>query len=424
MFFPDDAVRVAALSEYVDRWVAAETYAHAQRRRTVPSCSDDVKKVFHMRADIIGQKTLWKAFVMKANQLLLAAILASAIGAPIETIAADKSVVQQMTPAAVQLPVEGELPSLGGATEWLNSPPLTAAGLRGKVVLIDVWTYTCINWLRSLPYVRAWAEKYKNQGLVVIGVHAPEFAFEKNVDNVRRAAKDMQVNYPIAIDNNYAIWRALKNEYWPALYFVDVQGHIRHHHFGEGEYEQSEMVIQRLLAEAGVGGIGQELVSVDARGAEAAADWGSLKSPENYVGYERTENFASPGGAVLDKRKVYAAPARLRLNQWALSGDWTVEKQATVLNQANGRIAYRFHARDLHLVMGPAARGTSVRFRVLIDGKPPGAAHGIDVNDQGNGTVTEQRLYQLIRQPKPIADRQFEIEFLDSGVEAFAFTSG
>jgi thiol-disulfide isomerase/thioredoxin len=351
-------------------------------------------------------------------------MLASAIGAPIETLAQDKSVVQKVMPAAVRLPIEGELPSLGGATRWLNSPPLTTAGLRGKVVLIDVWTYTCINWLRSLPYVRAWAEKYKNQGLVVIGVHAPEFAFEKNIDNVRRAAKDMRVDYPIAIDNDYAIWRALKNEYWPALYFVDAQGRIRHHHFGEGEYEQSERIIQQLLAEAGIGGIGHELVSVDARGTEAAADWGSLQSPENYVGYERTENFASPGSAVLDKRRVYAVPARLRLNHWALSGDWTVGKQATVLNKANGRIAYRFHARDLHLVMGPAARGTSVRFRVLIDAKPPGAAHGLDVDAQGNGTVTEQRLYQLIRQPKPIADRQFEIEFLDSGVEAFAFTFG
>jgi thiol-disulfide isomerase/thioredoxin len=361
---------------------------------------------------------------MKANQLLLAAILASAIGAPIETLAEDKSVVQQMTAAAVQLPIEGELSSLGSATEWLNSPPLTASGLRGKVVLVDVWTYTCINWLRTLPYVRAWAEKYKNQGLVVIGVHAPEFAFEKNIDNVRRAAKEMKVNYPIAIDNDFAIWRALKNEYWPALYFVDARGKIRHHQFGEGEYEQSERIIQQLLAEAGTGGIGHELVSVDARGAEAAADWGSLKSPENYVGYERTENFASPGGAVLDKRRVYAVPARLRLNQWALSGDWTVQKQATVLNKVNGRIAYRFHARDLHLVMGPAAPGTSVRFRVLIDGQSPGAAHGIDVDDQGNGKVTEQRLYQLIRQPKPIADRLFEIEFLDSGVEAFAFTFG
>ena len=361
---------------------------------------------------------------MKANKLLLAARHARAIGAPIETLTEDKSEVQQMTPAAVQLPIEGELPSLGSATEWLNSQPLTAAGLRGKVVLIDFWTYTCINWLRSLPYVRAWAEKYKDHGVVVIGVHSPEFAFEKDLDNVRRAAKDMRVEYPIAIDNDYAIWHAFTNHYWPALYIVDAQGLIRYHQFGEGEYEQSERIIQQLLAEAGIGGIDHELVSVDARGAEAAADWGNLRSLENYVGYERTENFASPGGAVLDKRRVYAAPARLRFNHWALAGDWTVEQQATVLNTANGRIAYRFHARDLHLVMGPAARGTSVRFRVFIDGQPPGAAHGIDVDDQGNDTVTEQRLYQLIRQPRPIADRQFEIEFLDSGVEAFAFTFG
>jgi thiol-disulfide isomerase/thioredoxin len=361
---------------------------------------------------------------MKANQLVLAAILAGAIGTALETLAENKSVVQQMTPAAVQLPVEGELPSLGRATGWLNSQPLTAAGLRGKVVLVDFWTYSCINWLRTLPYVRAWADKYKQQGLVVIGVHSPEFAFEKNVANVRRAAQDMRVDYPIAIDSDHALWRAFKNEYWPALYFVDAQGQIRHHQFGEGDYEQSERIIQQLLAEAGNGGGGHDLVSVDARGAEAAADWGSLKSPENYVGYERTENFASPGGAVLDKHHVYAAPARLTLNHWALSGDWTAEKQAAVLNKANGRIAYRFHARDLHLVMGPAALGTAVRFRVLIDGQPPGAAHGIDVDDQGNGTVTEQRLYQLIRQSMPIAERQFEIEFLDPGVEAFAFTFG
>ena len=361
---------------------------------------------------------------MKANQFVLAAVLASAMGTPIQTLAEDRSIVQPMTSAALQLPVEGKLPSLGGATEWINSQPLTADGLRGKVVLIEFWTYSCINWLRTHPYVRAWAEKYKDQGLVVIGVHAPEFAFEKDVDNVRRAAKDLRVDYPIAIDNDHAIWRAFRNRYWPALYFVDTQGRIRHHQFGEGEYERSEMIIQQLLAEAGIGGISRELALVDARGAEVAADWGSLKSPENYVGYERTENFASPGGGVLDKSHVYSAPARLTLNHWALSGDWTMGKQATVLNKTNGRIAYRFHARDLHLVMGPAARGNSVRFRVLIDGQPPGAAHGIDIDDQGNGTATEQRLYQLIRQPKPIADRQFEIEFLDSGVEAFAFTFG
>jgi thiol-disulfide isomerase/thioredoxin len=376
------------------------------------------------RSQLRFANSIQKAFIMKANQLFIAAILAGAIAAPIEGLAQDKNVVRQTTPAAVRLAIEGELPSLGGATGWLNSPPLTAAGLRGKVVLIDVWTYTCINWLRTLPYVRAWAEKYKNQGLVVIGVHSPEFEFEKNVDNVRRAAKDMRVDYPIAIDSDFAIWRALKNQYWPALYIVDAQGRIRHHHFGEGEYDRSERVIQQLLAEAGAGGIGHELVSIDARGAEVAADWGNLKSPENYVGYERTENFASPGGAVLAKRRVYAAPEQLKLNHWALSGDWTMQKQATVLNKANGRIAYRFQARDLHLVMGPAAPGTSVRFRVLIDGKPPGTAHGVDVDDQGTGKVTEQRLYQLIRQAKPIADRQFEIEFLDSGVEAFAFTFG
>lgn len=329
-----------------------------------------------------------------------------------------------MTPAAIQLPIEGELPSLGSATRWLNSQPLTAADLRGNVVLIDFWTYTCINWTRSLPYVRAWAKKYKDQGLVVIGVHTPEFAFEKDIENVRRAAKDMRVEYPVAIDNDYAIWSAFDNHYWPALYFVDAKGHIRHHEFGEGEYEQSEMVIQQLLSETPTGGIGHELVSIDAYGVEAAADWGSLKSPENYVGYERTENFASPGGPVLGSRRVYAAPAELRLNHWALSGDWTMERHSTVLNKANGQIAYCFHARDLHLVMGPTARGASVRFRLLIDGQQPGAAHGVDVDDQGNGAVIEQRLYQLIRQPKPIFDRKCTIEFLDSGVEAFAFTFG
>jgi thiol-disulfide isomerase/thioredoxin len=349
---------------------------------------------------------------MKARRFLLAATLAGAIAIPVNTLAEEK------------LRVEGDLPSFSGATGWLNSEPLTAAGLRGKVVLVDFWTYTCINWLRTLPYVRAWGEKYKDQGLVVIGVHSPEFGFEKDADNVRRAAKDMRVDFPIAVDSDHALWRAFGNQYWPALYFVDAQGRIRHHYFGEGEYERSEMIIRQLLAEAGSGGFGRELVSVDARGTEAAADWSSLKSPENYLGYARTDNFASPGGALSAKRRVYASPARLTLNHWALSGDWTMQPQAIALNKANGRIAYRFHARDLHLVMGPAARGSPVRFRVLIDGQPPGAAHGTDVDDQGNGTATEQRLYQLIRQPKPIADRQLEIEFLDPGVEAFAFTFG
>jgi thiol-disulfide isomerase/thioredoxin len=372
---------------------------------------------------------------MKTSKLLIAAVLAIAIGAPIAGFVGDMSMPQTTTSTGIRVsflhgfptgPIASQtgLASLERADEWLNSPPLTASALRGKVVLIDFWTYTCINWLRTLPYVRAWDEKYRKQGLVVIGIHAPEFAFEKDLNNVRRAVKDMRIDYPVAVDNDHVIWRAFNNQYWPALYFIDAQGRVRHHHFGEGAYEQSEMIIQRLLNEAGAGGTGDDLVSVDARGLEAAADWGSLKSPENYVGYERTQNFASPGGPVLDKPRMYELPARLRLNEWALSGEWTVKKDTAALNKANGSIAYRFHARDLHLVMGPAAPGTSVRFRLLIDGQPPGAAHGIDVDEQGNGTVTEQRLYQLVRQPKPIADRQFQIEFLGPGVEVFAFTFG
>jgi thiol-disulfide isomerase/thioredoxin len=330
---------------------------------------------------------------------------------------------RQTMRAAVELPVEGELPSLGGATGWLNSQPSAADALRGRVVLVQFWTYTCINWLRTLPYVRAWGEKYKTQGLTVVGVHTPEFTFEKDVDNVRRAVKDMRIVYPVALDSDYAIWRAFENQHWPALYLVDARGRVRHHHFGEGDYDQSERVIRQLLAEAGAG-VDQELVSVEARGVEAAADWGSLKSPENYVGYGRTENFASPGGVIPDKRRVYAAPARLGLNRWALSGEWTVGEGAVALNKSGGRIAYGFHARDLHLVMGPSARGASVRFRVTLDGQPAGAAHGVDVDEQGNGTVREQRLFQLIRQPKHVTERRFEIEFLNAGAEAFAFTFG
>jgi thiol-disulfide isomerase/thioredoxin len=302
------------------------------------------------------------------------------------------------------LPIEGQLPSLAGATGWLNSPPLTAAGLRGSVVLVDFWTYTCINWLRTLPYIRAWADRYTDHGLTVIGVHTPEFDVEHDLDNVRRAVSTLRVNYPVATDNDYAIWDAFNNRYWPALYLVDAQGQIRHHRFGEGDYEQSEATLQRLLTEAGAGGIGQDLISVDARGVEAAGD--------------------SSNGTVLDTPHIYAAPARLALNHWALSGDWTVKRQATVLNAPDGGIAYRFHARDLHLVMGPAAPGMSIRCRVLVDGRPPGAAHGTDVDDQGNVTVTEPRLYQLVRQPGPVTERTFQIAFLDPGVHAYAFTFG
>jgi thiol-disulfide isomerase/thioredoxin len=316
-----------------------------------------------------------------------------------------------------------ELAAIGTAAEWLNSPRLTPSSLAGKVVLVDFWTYTCINWLRTLPYLRAWAQKYR-QGLVVIGVHTPEFAVERNVDNVRRAVRQMAIEYPVVIDNDYSIWRAFNNQYWPAVYFVDARGRVRQHHFGEGEYERAEITIQQLLTEGGVTGIGTGAVSVDARGVEAPADWDSLKSPENYVGHDRTENFASPGGGELDRRRIYVAPVRLALNQWALIGEWTMGRQATVLSSPNGRIVYRFHARDLHLVMGPPRQGVPVRFRVSMDGQPPGPAHGLDVDDGGNGTVVEPRLYQLIRQPTPIVDRQFEIEFLDAGVETFAFTFG
>jgi thiol-disulfide isomerase/thioredoxin len=356
---------------------------------------------------------------MKARQLLLTALLIGASGGLIVAVAQGNGEAQRA--ARVALRHEGDLPSLDGAIEWLNSAPLTDSSLRGKVVLVDFWTYTCINWRRTLPYVRAWSLKYKDRGLVVIGVHTPEFEFEKQVGNVRQATREMRIDYPVAIDSNYAIWRAFKNEYWPALYFIDAQGRIRHHQFGEGEYAQSELVIQELLAEAGASG---DLVSVSAGGFEAAADWPNLKSPETYVGYERTQNFASPGGPHLAEPRMYAAPAQLSLNHWALVGDWTMRKDAIVLDKAHGRIAYLFHARDLQLIMGPGAPATSVRFRVYIDGQPPGVAHGIDTDEQGNGTVSEQRMYQLIRQPEPIADRQFEIEFLDPGVEAYDFSFG
>jgi thiol-disulfide isomerase/thioredoxin len=322
------------------------------------------------------------------------------------------------------LPVEGHLPGFDGATGWLNSPPLTTADLRGKVVLVDFWTYTCINWLRTLGYVRAWAEKYEDQGLVVVGVHTPEFTFERDVDNVRHAARDMRVEYPIALDSDYAIWRAFSNNYWPAVYIADAEGRIRHHHFGEGAYEECERVIQQLLLEAGREGIRNDLVSVADDGFEAQADWTNLESPETYLGYEQAQNFASPGGADFDEPRTYGAPDSLRLNRWALSGDWTVESGASVLNRADGRIAFRFHARDVNLVMGPRERGTSVPFRVLVDGEPPDAAHGLDVDEKGHGTLSQQRLYQLIREPGSITDRTFEITFLAPGVEAYAFTFG
>jgi thiol-disulfide isomerase/thioredoxin len=320
---------------------------------------------------------------------------------------------------------EGHLPGFDGATGWLNSSPLTPAGLRGKVVLVDFWTYTCINWLRTLSYVRAWAEKYSERGLVVVGVHTPEFPFERDVENVRAAAAEMRVEYPIALDSDYAVWRAFGNHYWPAVYIADAEGQIRYHHFGEGSYEECERVIQQLLRDAGVEGIGDDLVSVDDVGLEARADWTNLRSPETYLGYEQAQNFASPGGVARGEARSYAVPDRLRLNDWALAGNWTVERGVCVLDEGDGGISFRFHARDVNLVLGPPERGTSAPFRVLVDGEPPGAAHGLDVDEQGHGEVAQQRLYQLIRQPgMSIDDRTFEITFLAPGVEAYVFTFG
>jgi cytochrome c biogenesis protein CcdA/thiol-disulfide isomerase/thioredoxin len=330
----------------------------------------------------------------------------------------------EAAPAPAALPVEGSLPSLSGAVEWLNSSPLTAEQLKGKVVLVDFWTYSCINCLRSIPYVRAWADKYKDQGLVVIGVHAPEFAFEKNIGNVKQAVAKLKIDYPVAVDNDYAIWRAFSNEYWPADYFIDAKGQIRHHFFGEGDYAESEKVIQQLLAEAGKGSASADVVSVSATGAEAASDAADVKSPETYVGFARSENFASPGGAVSDSPHVYSIGDLKQLNDWGLSGDWTIGGQSATLNKTDGAISFRFHARDLHLVLGPSASGKPVRFRVTVDGSAPGESHGDDVNADGEGVVSDHRLYQLVRQSGPVMDRTFTIQFLDPDVQAYAFTFG
>ncbi len=333
------------------------------------------------------------------------------------------SMAMTQKPAAAQLPVEGPVPPLDGAVQWLNSPPLTAAGLKGKVVLVDFWTYSCINCLRAIPYVEAWAQKYKDQGLVVIGVHAPEFAFEKNVDNVKKAIADLGITYPVAIDNNYAIWRAFDNEYWPAHYFIDAQGQVRHHHFGEGDYDQSERVIQQLLAEAGRTNVSNDIVDVKATGAEAASNEADVQSPETYVGYLRAQNFVDDAGTVNDTSHDYVA-ATPKLNEWGLAGNWTVGPQEATSDSADSRLYYRFHARDLHLVLGPSADGKPVRFQITVDGKPPADSHGVDTDANGNGVVTGQRLYQLVRASGPVSDHTFEIKFLDPGAQAYAFTFG
>jgi len=317
------------------------------------------------------------------------------------------------------------LSSLSGATTWINSQPLTADQLKGKVVLIDFWTYSCINCLRTLPYIRAWADKYKDSGLVVIGVHTPEFPFEKDLSNVQKAVRDLGITYPVALDNGYSIWNSFNNEYWPAHYFIDVNGNVRFHHFGEGEYDQSERWIQELLKERNAKQpLPDGIVDVQAKGAEAAPDMNEVQSPETYIGYERAQNFASPGGLKKDAAYLYAIPSHMALNQWGLAGKWTDHDQTAVLASPGGQIAFRFHARDLHLVLGSTADGKPIRFRVMIDGQAPGESHGADTDEQGNGVVTEHRLYQLIRQKGAIKDRTFTIEFQDAGVQAFAFTFG
>jgi len=326
--------------------------------------------------------------------------------------------------AAPASPVEGELPALTGATAWINTPPLTPASLRGKVVLVDFWTYSCINCLRTLPYVRGWAEKYKDHGLVVLGVHTPEFAFEKNLDNVQRAIRQLHISYPVAVDSDYAIWGAFLNNYWPAHYFIDAQGKIRGHQFGEGDYEASERMIQQLLAEAGYHGVPGGVVAADGSGVEAAQDAREDRSQETYIGYARAENFKSDPQVVRDAPATYRVPGALQVDQWGLEGAWIIAGEQATLVHAPGRIVFRFHARDLHLVLGPAAGGAPVRFRVSLDGAEPGVDHGVDTDAHGEGVVREHRLYQLIRQSHDVRDRTFRVEFLDPGAQSFSFTFG
>ncbi|MDM0065075.1 cytochrome c biogenesis protein DipZ [Variovorax sp. J31P207] len=333
--------------------------------------------------------------------------------------------VAEVRPASARaLPIEGVLPSLEGATEWINSPALSREDLRGKVVLVDFWTYSCINCLRTVPYVRAWAEKYRAAGLVVIGVHSPEFAFEKRASNVHRAVKDLDIGFPVAVDSDFALWRAFGNQYWPAFYFVDAQGRIRHHEFGEGQYGQSEQVIQQLLAEAGKDAVPRDLVAPVGKGTQAAPGPSRALSQETYLGHERASNFVPRGGIVRDVAHRYQGAASLDTDQWSLQGEWNVERERAVAGAAGGRIAYRFEARDLHLVLGPGADGKPVRFRVLVDGKPPLADHGADVDAEGHGTIDAQRLYQLVRQSRLHGARLFEIEFEDPGAQAYVFTFG
>jgi thiol-disulfide isomerase/thioredoxin len=352
------------------------------------------------------------------------AIATATKSAPPSTPGLLRSIAHRLAGDPLALPVEGHLASFSDASGWLNSEPLTPEGLRGRVVLVDFWTYTCVNWLRTLPYVRAWAKKYGEAGLTVVGVHTPEFGFERNVDNVIPAARGFGVEYPIALDSDYGVWRAFSNHFWPAVYIADVDGRLRHHHFGEGEYAPTEMVIQQLLMDAGVKDVDQNLVEVDPVGLEVAADWRTLQTPETYIGYGQSSGFVQDEVARFDEPRAYTAPSRLPLNAWALSGTWTVARHAGIATEPGGRIAFAFHARDVNLVMGPATNGASIPFRVYLDGELAQDAHGTDVSADGSGTVKEQRTYQLVRQSGRIDNRRFEIEFLAAGVEAYCFTFG
>ncbi len=335
-----------------------------------------------------------------------------------------RSIAHRLAGDHLALPVEGRLASFAGATRWLHSEPLTPEGLRGRVVLVDFWTYTCVNWLRTLPYVRAWAAKYADAGLTVVGVHTPEFGFERDVDNVVAQSRALAVEYPVAVDNDYAVWRAFANRFWPALYVADAEGRIRYHHFGEGEYAMAEMAVQQLLVEAGAQDVGQELVMVEPRGLEVAADWRTLRSPETYLGYAHSTGFASESQARFGVPHRYVARAQVPLNHWDLFGTWTVAPDAALLHEPGGRIAFAFAARDVNLVMGPAAGTGPIPFRVLLDGEAVDGAAGTDVAADGRGTLDEQRTYQLVRQPEPITERRFEIEFAEVGAEAYCFTFG
>jgi thiol-disulfide isomerase/thioredoxin len=335
-----------------------------------------------------------------------------------------RSIAHRLAGDRELLPVEGRLASFDRATSWLNSEPLTPEGLRGRVVLVDFWTYTCVNWLRTLPYLRAWAEKYQDAGLTIVGVHTPEFGFERDLRNVVAQSSNLRVHYPIAVDSDYGVWDEFANHYWPAVYIADAEGQLRYHHFGEGEYARTEMVIQQLLVDAGARDVDMDLAMVDPAGLEVAADWRSLRSPETYLGYGQSSGFASEDAEFYDRPHVYEGARGLQVNSWDLTGDWTVARHAAVLNRAGGRITFAFHGRDVNLVMGPATSGASIPFRVSLDGQAVGGANGADVDADGRGSVTDQNTYQLIRQSGDIDDRVFEIEFLEGGAEAYCFTFG